>query len=89
MFRHRCLGLAEVIKSASVHLLVVVGPADDARFSIDLTDALTFWDALLPNICPGLGKAQHQLKILPSSEAPIRPLRPLRPAFGHGKLVVP
>ena len=88
MFRHCCLGLAEVIKSACVHLLVVVGPANDARFSIDLTDALAFWDALLPHIGPGRGKAEYQLKILPSSEAPIRPSSSLRPAFGRWKLVV-
>ena len=61
-----CSGLAEVIKSACVHWLVVMGPADDARFCIDLADALTFRDASLPDIGPGFGKAQHQLKVLSS-----------------------
>ena len=93
MVRHGRLGgrsgLTEVIKSACGHWLVVVGPADDARFSIDLADALAFGDASLPDIGPGLGKAQHQLKVLSSSEAPIRPWSALRPAFGSWKLVVP
>jgi len=78
-----------VIKSACVHALMVVGPADDARFFIDLAEASAVGDALLPDVGPGLGKAQHQLKILPSGEAPIRPLRPLRPAFGHRQPIVP
>ena len=78
-----------MIKSADVHWFVVVGPADDARFSIDLADALAFGDASLPHIGPGLRKAQHQLKVLSSGEAPIRPWSALRPAFGRWKLVVP
>ena len=88
MVRHGRLGLAEVIESACVHWLVVVGPADDARLSIDLANALAFGDASLPDIGPGLGKAQHQLKVLSSGEAPIRPSSSLRPAFGRWKLVV-
>ena len=78
-----------MIKSACVHWLVVVGPADNARFSIHLADVLAFRDASLPGFGPGLGKAQHQLKVLSAGEAPIRPWSALRPAFGSWKLVVP
>ena len=82
-------GLAEVIKPVCVHLLMVVGPTDNARFIIDLADALAFWNPLLPEIGPCFRKAQHQLKILSSSEAPICPWRSLRPAFCQRKPVVP
>ena len=88
MLRLRRSGLVEVIKSFGDHWFVVVGPADDARFSIDLADALAFGDASLPDIGPGLGKAQHQLKVLSSGEAPIRPWSSLRPAFSLWELVV-